>query len=268
MSDLDNSDVELDYKYPNKDDKEEKKEKEDKEIPKPITSKKLSEYKIDSEDDNSENDDDVDADDSKDDDDDADDDDDDDDMGNIDKVDIIDDDIKSDLNIDKDNDVGDVLLSKNTPVEFSEVEHKITDITYLSPINSDVESEDEDYLQKFDEEIRDKHLIKYHPELLTGNSIEVEMLTKIVRDSNNNIIDENHKTQPFLSKYEKTKILGQRTKQLNIGDKPYIDVPKSIIDGYLIAQLELKEKKIPVIIRRPLPGGKSEYWKLSDLELL
>ena len=141
-------------------------------------------------------------------------------------------------------------------------------VTNISPINSDVESDDEDLLQKFDAENRNEYVKKFHPECFTGNSNEIEILTKITRDAQNIIIDDNHKTNPFLSKYEKTKILGQRAKQINLGHPPYITVPENIIDGYLIAELELKEKKIPVIIRRPLPGGKSEYWKLMDLELI
>ena len=32
--------------------------------------------------------------------------------------------------------------------------------------------------------------------------------------------------------------------------------------------MELKEKKIPFIIRRPLPDNSFEYWKLQDLELI
>ena len=40
----------------------------------------------------------------------------------------------------------------------------------------------------------------------------------------------------------------------------------NVIDGYLIALKELEEKKIPFIIRRPIPNGGSEYWKLSELE--
>ena len=32
--------------------------------------------------------------------------------------------------------------------------------------------------------------------------------------------------------------------------------------------MELKEKKIPFIIRRPLPDNTFEYWKLQDLELI
>ncbi len=88
----------------------------------------------------------------------------------------------------------------------------------------------------------------------------------ITRDENGIIIDKNHKTLPILTKYERTKILGQRAKQINNGDKPYVNVAEKVIDGYSIAELELKQKKIPFIIRRPLGNGNSEYWKLSDLE--
>ena len=76
------------------------------------------------------------------------------------------------------------------------------------------------------------------------------------------------KTVPFLTKYERTRVLGQRAKQINSGDTPYLEVPYDIIDGYLIAQLELKAKKIPFIICRPIPDGTAEYWRLSDLEII
>ncbi len=175
-----------------------------------------------------------------------------------------DDDDDSDFDIEKELD--NELTSKNSVnTDYLESNLKTSNI---SPINSDIESDDEDYLQKFDSDLREEYIKKNHPECFIKNSTEVELLTKITRDKNGVIIDDNHKTIPFLTKYEKTRILGQRTKQINSGDEPYIDVPNNIIDGYLIAQLELKEKKIPIIIRRPLPNGESEYWKLSDLEQL
>jgi DNA-directed RNA polymerase I, II, and III subunit RPABC2 len=62
--------------------------------------------------------------------------------------------------------------------------------------------------------------------------------------------------------------LGLRAKQLNNGAKPFVTINIQIIDGYLIALKELEEKKIPVIIRRPIPNGASEYWHLKDLEIL
>jgi DNA-directed RNA polymerase subunit K/omega len=151
---------------------------------------------------------------------------------------------------------------------YSETIQKQVESSQLSPINSDIESDDDDYLQKFDKELHNEYITKTHPECLMKNAADIENLTQITRDSFGNIIDENHKTNPFLTKYERTRILGQRAKQINHGDKPYIAVPSDIMEGYLIAQLELKKKAIPVIIRRPLPGGNSEYWKLQDLEII
>jgi len=77
-----------------------------------------------------------------------------------------------------------------------------------------------------------------------------------------------YEINPILTKYEKTRILGLRTKQLNDGAPPLIKLSENIIDSYLIAEMELKEKKIPYIIQRPLPNGNSEYWALEDLEIL
>ena len=100
------------------------------------------------------------------------------------------------------------------------------------------------------------------------NNDEINTLCTVVRNKHGIIIDPFHKTLPFLTKYEKTRILGERASQLNLGGKPYINIDPSIIDGYLIALKELEEKKIPYIIRRPLPNGGCEYWKLKDLEIL
>lgn len=128
------------------------------------------------------------------------------------------------------------------------------------------EEYDEEYYQKFNQGLNNEFLQYFHSETKIPNYMEIEELSNVTRDKNNVIIDNNHRTIPILTKYEKTRILGQRAKQINNGSKPYINVSENIIDGYLIAELELKEKKIPFIIRRPLPNGKSEYWKIKDLE--
>ena len=65
---------------------------------------------------------------------------------------------------------------------------------------------------------------------------EIKELCKITRDKNGIIIDEFHKTMAMLTKYEKTKILGMRVKQLNNGAPPYINISEKIIDNYLIAE--------------------------------
>lgn len=135
-------------------------------------------------------------------------------------------------------------------------------------LEDDYDIEDEGYLQKFDSELNDKYIIDNHPESQINNYNEVIALCKVVRDSTNTIIDVLHKTIPILTKYERTRIIGQRVKQLNIGSKPFIPIGDNIIDNNIIAEIELKEKKIPFIIRRPLPNGTSEYWRLEDLEIL
>lgn len=135
--------------------------------------------------------------------------------------------------------------------------------------NEDDEEPDENYLQKFESNIKENYVSEFHPETSIQNYEEIVALSKVVRDKNNIIVDPLHRTIPVLTKYERARVLGQRTKQLNSGSKPYITVPDNIIDGHLIAELELEQKRIPFIIRRPLPGGAgSEYWSLKDLEII
>lgn len=128
--------------------------------------------------------------------------------------------------------------------------------------------DDENYLKKFDKDVKNNFLESYHPEVFSHNYEEVKMLSNVVRDENNVIIDPLHKTIPFLTKFEKSRILGQRAKQLDTGAQPFVNVEKGIIDGYVIALKELEQKVIPFIIKRPLPNGGFEYWKVSDLEVV
>jgi DNA-directed RNA polymerase subunit K/omega len=136
--------------------------------------------------------------------------------------------------------------------------------------DDDDEDDDEDdaYLQKFDKDMNKNYINEFHPECIISNYDEVAILTRVIRDKDNIIIDPLHKTIPYLTKYEKARILGQRSKQIECGAKPFIKVPENIIDGYIIAELELQQKRIPFIIRRPLPGGGSEYWNIKDLEII
>ena len=133
------------------------------------------------------------------------------------------------------------------------------------------DSDDDDMdkkLKKFDSEVRDDYLAKFHPECMMHNYDEIYNLARVVRDDRGIIVDELHKTLPLLTKYERTRVLGQRAKQINDGAMPFVKVPEGVIDGYIIALKELEEKKIPFIIRRPLPNRGSEYWHLEDLQII
>jgi DNA-directed RNA polymerase subunit K/omega len=74
-------------------------------------------------------------------------------------------------------------------------------------------------------------------------------------------------SKPVLSKYERTKIIAERTQQLSNGSISFIKNPESYNTIYEIAIEELKQKKIPFIIKRPV-SNKFEYWKLSDLSII
>jgi len=134
--------------------------------------------------------------------------------------------------------------------------------------DDDEELEDESYLQKFNVDLNKNYILEYHPECAINNYDEIIALTNVIRDQDNNIIDDLHKTLPYLTKYERARILGQRAKQINSGAKVFVKVPENVIDGYVIAQIELEQKRIPFIIRRPIPGGGCEYWNLKDLEII
>ena len=69
---------------------------------------------------------------------------------------------------------------------------------------------------------------------------------------------------PFLTKFEKARLLGLRIQQLTSGALPMIDISgfTSYVD---IAEEELKQKKTPFIIKRRMPNNKFEYWKIYEL---
>lgn len=136
---------------------------------------------------------------------------------------------------------------------------------HIDDDDSDEDSDGEDYLKKFDKDTQSNYIMNFHPENKLHNYDEILTMSRVFRNQDGSL-DDFHKTVPFLTKFEKTRILGQRAKQINAGAQPFINVPEGIIDGYLVAKMELEQKKIPFIIKRPLPNGGSEYWKLSDLE--
>jgi len=77
--------------------------------------------------------------------------------------------------------------------------------------------------------------------------------------------DKRHRSVPYLTIYEKTKILGFRANQLAQGSRPFIIVPAHVTDVLEIAAMELEQKRLPYILKRPMPDGSFEYIRLNDL---
>ena len=187
------------------------------------------------------------------------------------------------------NDENDSVLDENESEEEEEYDEEEMDESNVENFNYDKDNnrdiagfidnnidedleddsdDDENYLQKFEENINKTIIQDSHPELHCHNYKEVETMCKIVRDANGNIIDPLHSTIPFVTRYEKARIIGERAKQINAGASLFIEVEPNVIDGYLIALEEFNQKKIPFIIQRPLPNGGCEYWRLKDLDVL
>ena len=136
------------------------------------------------------------------------------------------------------------------------------------PTEIDEDIEESSYQTQFKENMRNDYVQQFHPEEIHKPFEEIYKLTMITRDKKGNIEDDLHKTYPILSKYEKTRAIGIRVTQLNKGAKPYTETKRNILDNSLIAEKELKEKKLPFIIMRPIPNGICEYWNINDLEQL
>ena len=129
------------------------------------------------------------------------------------------------------------------------------------------EASDDDELQKIDREDVNKYIIDNHPERIVHNREEIEALSKVFRNKDGVIEDVFHKTIPFITRFEKARILGMRARQLNRDpEQTLVSFDMGVIDGYNIALEEYKQKLIPFIIKRPLPDGSCEYWKFEDLE--
>ncbi len=177
--------------------------------------------------------------------------------------------------LDDDNDLDDEDTELETYDEDDNTQQNSININNMNindvqfDVSDDDDSDyDDSYYEKFDNELKQDYILEHHSNLLQNNYDEIETLSKITNITKNGIDDKLHKTTPILTKYEKARILGLRAKQIENGSLPLVEIDKSIIDSYLIATMELEQKKIPFIIKRPLPNGANEYWKVKDLEVL
>ena len=111
-------------------------------------------------------------------------------------------------------------------------------------------------------------LLDQHPEIWPDYADAV-MEKLVINDAYPPQNDAIHRTYPFLTLYEKTKILGLRAAQLAQGAPSFLEtVPKYLTNVYEIAVAELEAKRLPYIVKRPLPNGQFEYWRLADLMIV
>jgi DNA-directed RNA polymerase subunit K/omega len=166
-----------------------------------------------------------------------------------------------------DNDTSIGEYASDSTVDGEEVGRLQDEPMFAENGSDDSDDEGEEVFEKMDSKFRNDIIQQFHPELKSLPFDQIESLCKLSYDPKTGY-DSLHQTLPFLTKYERTRVLGERAKQLEGGAKPLI--PESsyseLVDCYLIAVKELEQKKIPFIIVRPFPGNTGcEYWKLNDL---
>ncbi len=119
-------------------------------------------------------------------------------------------------------------------------------------------ADEEDYDVNDYEEEEDTFIEDEEPDINETNIISYD---EMIEKSKN----KKKKTVPFLNKFEKARLIGVRIQQLSSGSEPKISTGglNSIVE---IVEEELKQRKIPLIIKRNLPNGESEEWKLEEFE--
>nr|XP_027202229.1 DNA-directed RNA polymerases I, II, and III subunit RPABC2-like [Dermatophagoides pteronyssinus] len=74
------------------------------------------------------------------------------------------------------------------------------------------------------------------------------------------------KTSPYMTRFEKAKLIGTRALQISLGAPLTVQVDCES-DPIILAERELIAKTIPFIVRRYLPNGEYEDWSVSELLL-
>ena len=83
-----------------------------------------------------------------------------------------------------------------------------------------------------------------------------------VTDNNNQIVI----GPPMLTRFEKARIMGARALQLSLGAPVFIEIPKNATTSLEIAMEELKQRVIPIVIKRTLPNGDYQNLPLDKFE--
>jgi len=78
------------------------------------------------------------------------------------------------------------------------------------------------------------------------------------------IPNEKRTTTPYMTKYERARVLGTRALQISMNAPVLVDL-EGETDPLQIAIKELREKKIPLVVRRYLPDGWYEDWTCEEL---
>lgn len=88
--------------------------------------------------------------------------------------------------------------------------------------------------------------------------------TKIKTKKDLSIPRDQRTTTPYMTKYERARVLGTRALQISLNAPVLVDI-EGETDPLQIAMKELAQRKIPLVVRRYLPDGSYEDWGCDEL---
>ncbi len=74
-------------------------------------------------------------------------------------------------------------------------------------------------------------------------------------------------TTPFLTRFELARVVGTRALQIAHGAQVRVETAGTSTDPIAIALLELRARRIDMVVRRKLPNGHVENVRVADLLL-
>ncbi|CAM0140220.1 subunit common to RNA polymerases I, II, and III [Umbelopsis sp. WA50703] len=100
----------------------------------------------------------------------------------------------------------------------------------------------------------------------TVDENRVDILEDVINGAEAGDVQESRErvTTPYMTKYERARVLGTRALQISLNAPVMIEL-NGESDPLVIAMKELREKKIPLIVRRFLPDNSYEDWHVKDL---
>ncbi|KAF2709471.1 DNA-directed RNA polymerases I [Pleomassaria siparia CBS 279.74] len=119
-----------------------------------------------------------------------------------------------------------------------------------------------DDLTHLDQTAEDGVVVSGDPSAAAASKSQQKNTVQSLKDKK--VPNEKRTTTPYMTKYEKARVLGTRALQIS-GNAPVLIDVEGMTDPLAIAAKELREKKIPLVVRRYLPDGWYEDWTCEEL---
>ncbi|WPG98170.1 DNA-directed RNA polymerases I, II, and III subunit [Acrodontium crateriforme] len=105
---------------------------------------------------------------------------------------------------------------------------------------------------------------EYQNNVVTSGDAAAAELNTVKGVKNKKIPNDQRTTTPYMTKYERARVLGTRALQISMNAPVLVDV-EGQTDPLAIAMMELDAKKVPLVVRRYLPDGWYEDWTCEEL---